>query len=154
VLVPNSKLAEATFTNYSSTSYQADARLVFGVAYEEDLQRVEETVLEELLAVRTEFEAAVQSYDPLFLYQSFGDSNIDVLVKLRAVSWIDSFALRHLMVKRIHARLADEGITINYPARRLFLQEGDVSGLEALLDSETLSSSAPRPGRGEDGGAR
>jgi small-conductance mechanosensitive channel len=133
VLIPNSKLADSTFTNYSTTTFQADARLIFGVAYEEDLQQVEDVVIDELTMLRDEFEGAVPSYEPMLRFQEFGDSNIDVLVKLRANTWVDSFMLRHLMVKRIHARLGREGITINYPARRLFMHGDDVSGLDRLF---------------------
>ena len=44
------------------------------------------------------------------------------------------------MVKRIHTRFAAEGITINYPARRVILDEADTEGLARL---------APREGRGD-----
>lgn len=132
VLVPNSTLANTTFTNYSATSNEADARVVVGVAYEEDLQRVEDVLTEELLALRDEAAEAVPGAEPVVRFQGFGDSNVDILLKLRARTWIDSWALRHQMVKRVHARLGREGITINYPARRLLMQDGDVAGLEAI----------------------
>lgn len=119
VLIPNAKLADATMTNYSSSSHQADARLVFGIAYEEDLRRVEEVVVDELTQLRDDFEGAVKSYEPLFLYRDFEESRVTALIKLRADTWLDSFTLRHLMVKRVHGRLAAEGIAIAYPARRL-----------------------------------
>lgn len=132
VLVPNSTLASTTFTNYSSMNRTADARVVVGVAYEEDLQRVEDVLVEELLALREQFAESVRDYEPLVLFQDFGDSNVDVLLKLRALTWLDSWVLRHEMIKRVHARLAREGITINYPARRLLMQERDTRGLERL----------------------
>ena len=72
-----------------------------------------------------------------------GRPNIDVLIKLRALTWGDSFMLRHLMMKPIHARLRREGIAINYPVRRLLLQPGDVDGVERL----------PSPDRGETAAA-
>ncbi len=143
VLVPNSKLAESTFTNFSSTSYEADARLMFGVAYEADLQHVEDVMVDELTHLRDEFEGAVKSYEPIIRFQEFGDSNIDVMAKLRGIDFISSFMLRHMMVKRIHARLGQEGITINYPARRLFLQGDDVSGLDRLLREMDTSPNGP-----------
>lgn len=133
VLMPNSKLADSIFTNYSSTDLQADARLTFGVAYEEDLQRVEDVVTDELVQLRDEFEASVKDYEPIVRFQEFDDSNITVLVKLRALTWGDSFMLRHLMVKRIHERLGAEGIVINYPARRLIMQHDDIEGLDRLM---------------------
>ena len=52
---------------------------------------------------------------------------------MRAVTWADSFTLKHEMMKYIHRRLTAEGIVINYPARRLMLAKEDVEGLDRLL---------------------
>ena len=52
---------------------------------------------------------------------------------MRAVTWADSFTLKHEMMKYIHRRLTTEGIVINYPARRLMLAKEDVEGLDRLL---------------------
>jgi small-conductance mechanosensitive channel len=132
VVVPNATLANSTVTNYSLTSLEADLRVVIGVAYEEDLERVEEVCVDEMTKLRDEWETSVKDYEPVVRFQVFGDSNIDVLLKLRAQTWGDSFFMRHILMKRIHARFRAEGITINYPARRLFLQEGDVEGLDRI----------------------
>ena len=51
---------------------------------------------------------------------------------MRAVTWGDSFMLKHEMMKCIHRRLTAEGIVINYPARRLMLASEDVDGFERL----------------------
>ncbi|MGE3961945.1 MAG: mechanosensitive ion channel family protein [Dehalococcoidia bacterium] len=132
VIIPNSMLADSTVTNYSLTSLEADARVEVGVAYEEDLDRVEAVCTEVLTALRDEWETSVKTHTPVVMFTAFGDSNIDVLLKLRSLTWSDSFALKHEMMKRIHARFAAEGITINYPARRLFLQGDDVDGLDRI----------------------
>ncbi len=130
VIIPNSMLADSKVTNFSLTSLEADARVMLGVAYEEDLHRVEEVCRDVLTTLRDEWESSVKDQDPVVSFISFGDSNIDVLLKLRTLTWSDSFGLRHEMIKRIHARFNTEGISINYPARRLLLQQGDVDGLE------------------------
>jgi len=129
VIVPNSTLADSKVTNFTLTSLEADARVLLGVAYEEDLGRVEEVCRDELTRLRDEWETSVKDREPTVSFLSFGDSNIDVLLKMRTLTWSDSFGLRHEIVKRIHARFRAEGITINYPARRLMLQQGDVDGL-------------------------
>lgn len=127
VLVPNSKLADSTMTNYSSSDPQSDARVLVGVAYESDLARVETVCVEVLTALRDEHEFAVKDAEPIVRFIGFGESNVDMMLKLRAVTWSDSFMLRHEMIKRLHARFERESILINYPARRLFLQPGDAA---------------------------
>ncbi|MEX2375941.1 MAG: mechanosensitive ion channel family protein, partial [Dehalococcoidia bacterium] len=132
VIVPNSTLASSIVTNYSLTSIEADLRILVGVAYEEDLTRVEAVCEEIIVGLRDEWETAVKDYEPLVRFQTFGDSNVDILMKMRAQTWSDSFLLRHELMKRVHARFAAEGITINYPARRLILQSGDVEGFDRI----------------------
>ncbi|MCA9857167.1 MAG: mechanosensitive ion channel family protein [Dehalococcoidia bacterium] len=132
VIIPNSMLADSTVTNFSLTTLEADARVEVGVAYEEDLGRVEAVCTEVLTTLRDEWETSVKTHTPVVLFTAFGDSNVDVLLKMRSQTWSDSFALKHEMMKRIHARFTAEGITINYPARRLFLQSEDVDGLDRI----------------------
>jgi small-conductance mechanosensitive channel len=133
VLVPNSTLADSILTNFDSADARSDARVDCGIAYEEDLAHVEQLVLEEMNALMDDLEVIDREREPLFRYAEFGDSNINFFVKMRALTWADSFLLKHEMMKRIHARLGAEGIVINYPARRLLLDTDDVPGLDRLL---------------------
>lgn len=146
VIVPNSTLADATVTNYTLSSLEADARVVVGVAYEEDLERVEAVCREILTTLRDEWATSVKEHEPVISFTGFGDSNIDVLLKVRAQTWGDSFPLRHEMVKRIHARFVAEGIVINYPARRVFLDPEDTRGLGQIGGSlPTMNGAEPAP---------
>ncbi|HJM75291.1 MAG TPA: mechanosensitive ion channel family protein [Dehalococcoidia bacterium] len=133
IMIPNSTLAESTVTNFDAAGAAVDATVVCGVAYEEDLKRVEAICLEVLSGIVRDMDEAVDGAEPVFLYQSFGDSNIDFLMKVRARSRRAVGRITHQIVKRIHARLNAEGITINYPARRLMLSAVDSDGLERLM---------------------
>ena len=135
IILPNSTLADATVTNFDVAGEHVDAAITCGVAYEEDLERVERVCLEELQAIIDELDEAVTDSDPIFRYQRFGDSNIDFLLKVRAQTRRQVGFISHTMVKRIHGRLNREGITINYPARRLVLSAEDSGGLERLAAS-------------------
>ncbi|MEE8338164.1 MAG: mechanosensitive ion channel family protein [Dehalococcoidia bacterium] len=133
ILIPNATLAESTVTNFDSAGAPVDAAITCGVAYEEDLERVEAICMEVLNSIIDEMDEAVDGRDPVFRYQAFGDSNIDFLLKVRARSRRVVGLVKHTMVKRIHARLNAEGITINYPARRLMISAEDSDGLERLV---------------------
>ncbi|MDE2933950.1 MAG: hypothetical protein OXS47_08785, partial [Chloroflexota bacterium] len=63
--------------------------------------------------------------------------NIDFLMRLRSRDRRDVGLVQHEMIKRVHARFAAEGITINYPARRLLVDEDDTGGLARLVDPIT-----------------
>ena len=143
IVIPNSTLADSTVTNFDTEDPPVGVPLICGVAYEEDLDRVEAVTLEVLAQIIEDREEANPAYAPLVRFQAFGDSNIDFLMKLQARNRRERGLIAHEMVKRVHARFAAEGITINYPARRLFLEENDTAGLERL---------APSPSRGNGSG--
>ena len=132
VVVPNSTLADATVTNFDTGEPPVGAPVLCGVAYEEDLEAVEAIVIEVLASIVRDLPEADPGYAPLLRFQAFGESNVDFLIKLRATNRRDVGLVQHEMIKRVHTRLAAEGITINYPARRLFLEERDTGGLERL----------------------
>ena len=132
VIVPNSTLADATVTNFDTGEPPVGAPVLCGVAYEEDLEAVEAIVIEVLEGIIRDLPEADPGYEPLLRFQAFGESNVDFLIKLRATNRRDVGRLQHEMIKRVHTRLAAEGITINYPARRLFLKQDDTDGLERL----------------------
>ena len=137
IIIPNSVLADSTVTNFDTAGAPVDAAVTCGVAYEADLGRVEEVCLDELRAIIAEVSEAVAG-EPVFRFQGFGDSNIDFLMKTRAATRRQVGLLRHQMIMRIHARLGREGITINYPARRLFLEPDDTAGLERLAPPRSI----------------
>lgn len=139
VIIPNASLADSTVTNFDTEGEPVDAAVTCGVAYEEDLERVEEVCREVLRGVRDASPFTVRSHEPMFLFQSFGDSNIDFLMKVRANDRRNLGSVSHLMIKGVHARLNAEGITINYPARRLFLEENDTGGLERLATDARIA---------------
>ena len=132
VIIPNAALADSTVTNFDTEGQPVDAAVTCGVAYEEDLERVERVCRDALRQVRDSAPNTIKSHEPIFLFQNFGDSNVDFLMKVRADERRNLGGLTHLMIKAIHARLNAEGITINYPARRLFLEEEDTGGLGRL----------------------
>lgn len=132
VLVPNSTLAQATVTNCDADGHPTGASVTCGVAYEENLETVEATVREVLAGIVEDLPTADPEYEPLVMFLEFGESNVDFLMKLRATDRRSVGGLRHEMIKRVHTRLTAEGIVVNYPARRLLLEEDDTGGLERL----------------------
>jgi small-conductance mechanosensitive channel len=140
VLVPNSTLAGATVTNFDSDAPPSGARVICGVAYEEDLARVEAVVTEELLGIIDTLPEVDPGYEPYVRFTTFGDSNVDFLMRLRSKDRREVALVQHEMIKRVHARFAAEGITINYPARRLLIDADDTDGLARLA-----AFSAPPP---------
>ena len=124
VVVPNSLFAETVITNFNKPGEPLNVIIPCGVSYDSDLPRVEEISLEVMNSVIQEHPDAVPEFEPRFRYQEFGDSNINFVMVVRAQSRIAGFVVRSELIKRIHSRFAVEGITINYPVRKLELPDG------------------------------
>jgi len=123
VIIPNSRLADSIITNYQGPTMALAVIVNCGVSYDSDLARVEEVAREVARQVANDLDEAVKGFDPWFGFERFGDSNIDFWIWMQATDRIASFKLQSELIKRLHARLDKEGITINYPVRRLVYDE-------------------------------
>ena len=124
VIIPNSRFAETVITNYSKPDEHVNVYLTCGVAYESDLGRVERVGHEVMEQVLAEHPGAVLDYGAYFGYENFGESNIDFWLFVQAKDRLASFEVRTELIKQLHAQLAEEGITINYPVRTLHFPDG------------------------------
>ena len=138
VIIPNSRMADSIITNYAGPTMELAVIVNCGVSYDSDLDHVERVALEVCREVINDLDEAVKTFEPWFGFENFGDSNINFWVWLQAVDRIASFRITSELIKRLHARLRKEGITINYPVRRLVYDE--VSGTQP----------PPLPGRPRD----
>ena len=124
VIIPNSRFADSVITNYSKPDEHVNVYLTCGVAYESDLGRVERVGQEVMERVLAEHPGAVLDYGAYFGYENFGESNVDFWLFVQAQDRLASFEVRTELIKQLHARLTEEGITINYPVRTLHFPDG------------------------------
>jgi small-conductance mechanosensitive channel len=119
VILPNSKLANAVVINYESPEPPMTFFVPCGVSYDTDLQKAEEVALEVASQVTQDCSEAIHDFEPLLRWRAFGDSNIDFIVILKGVNRVAHFVVRHEFIKALHKRFSEEGIEINYPARKI-----------------------------------
>ena len=124
VIIPNSRFADSVITNYSKPDEHVNVYLTCGVAYESDLGRVEQVGQEVMERVLAEHPGAVLDYGAYFGYENFGESNVDFWLFVQSRDRLASFEVRSELIKQLHARLTEEGITINYPVRTLHFPDG------------------------------
>jgi len=144
VLIPNNRLADAIVTNYFQPDRAVNVVVNCGVAYESDLDQVERVALEEATRVQKSHPGAVPDWTPLFRFREFGESNVNFIVVLRAIDRGNSFLVMHEFIKALHRRFAREGITINYPARTLYLANRRAA-LEQVLPRSRAEAGADPP---------
>ena len=117
VIIPNSKLASAIFTNYHLPAKNITLTFSLGVSYESDLEHVEEVTIEIAKDVMFEVCQIKTDFEPFILYENFNDSSIDFTVFLRVNEFIEKRTARHEFIKRLHRRYQQEGINIPFPIR-------------------------------------
>jgi len=122
VIIPNSRLSDSVITNYYGPSMELAVIVYCGVSYSSNLAHVEEIALGVTREVINELDEAVKTFEPWFGYEEFGESNVNFWIWLQAKDRIASFRVKSELIKRLHARFDQEGITINYPVRTTHLQ--------------------------------
>lgn len=116
VIIPNSKIVDNPFTNYSLTE-RSRVDVSCGVGYESNLQQVEDLVLETIAGAFPQREGEGVE----FFFTQFGSSSIDFVVRF----WIDLRKKKHLLeaqhkaIKLIRSRFDEKGINIPFPIRTL-----------------------------------
>jgi len=124
VVIPNQKIASSIITNYSMPRQDIVLKIPVGVAYDSDLQRVEDVTLEVARKVLTELnEELDEDRQPTVRFYNFGDSSIDFNVFLHSSRFDNQFRLKHEFIKALTARFRQEGIDIPFPIRTIIQQE-------------------------------
>ncbi|MCD8487319.1 MAG: mechanosensitive ion channel family protein [Desertifilum sp.] len=121
VLIPNSKLASAIFTNYHLPAKDVGVRVNVSVSYQSDLEQVEEVTLQVARELKAEYPQLYADFDPAIFYENFGDFSINFVVVFRANEFLEQRAAKHQFIKRLHRRYREVGIEIPYPSHNVYM---------------------------------
>ena len=135
VIVPNSKLVQNKFVNYSYGSKNVRLNIPVGVAYGSDLDKVSEALLEAAASVKEVLSAPA----PRVHFAGFGDSALDFQIRV----WIDE-PRNHPQIRskvnfEIDRAFRKHGIEIPFPQRDLHLRSGSVPLLNDGIVADTLN---------------
>lgn len=125
VIVPNAKLSQAVIVNHDRPSSELSVLVEVGVAYGSDLAQVEGVAADVGRDVMATVQGGVVEFTPFVRFHTFGESSIDFTVILRARTFVDQFLVKHEFIKRLHVRLAEEGIEIPFPIRTVITRAHD-----------------------------
>jgi len=120
IIVPNGKLADSIILNYSLPKQDMIIWVPCGVAYESDLQKVEEVTLEVAREIQQNYPGAFKDFEPLFRFREFGESNIDFIAILRVEESTKRFVVKNEFIKKLKKRFDQEGIEISWPIRKIY----------------------------------
>lgn len=122
VIVPNSKLVQNKFVNYSYGAPVVRLNIPIGVAYGSDLEKVSIALLEAARSV----ERVLNKPEPQVHFSGFGDSSIDLQIRV----WIDK-PRDHTTITSdvnfaVEAAFRKYNIEIPFPQRDLHVRAGSL----------------------------
>jgi len=89
------------------------------------LEKVEQVIIEVATDVLKNNPEGVKDFTPSVKFKNFGDSNINFSVVMKAQNRAGTFALKHYFIKALHKRFQNEGIVMEYPVRKVYLDGGN-----------------------------
>jgi len=127
VIIPNGQLAGTNMTNFTRPEQEMTLLVQAGVAYDSDLEHVEQVTIEVITEVMTEITGAVPDHEPAVRFHTFGDSRIGFTIILGVGEFSDQYRIKHEFIKRLHKRYRAEGIRIPAPTRTVAIQQGSLT---------------------------
>ncbi|MEH2110453.1 mechanosensitive ion channel family protein [Nostoc sp.] len=122
VIVPNSKLSSAIFTNYHLPAKEITLTMDVGVSYDSDLEEVEKVTVEVAKEVMQEIAPELKESEPYIRFHTFNDFSIDFTLYMRVSEYFDQRIGKHLFVKKLHKRYQQAGIQIPFPIKEVYVR--------------------------------
>ncbi|AFZ25650.1 small-conductance mechanosensitive channel [Cylindrospermum stagnale PCC 7417] len=120
IIVPNSKFATSTFTNYHLPAKEISLTINVGVSYDSDLELVERVTVEVAKEVMQEIALELIANEPYMRFHTFNDFSIDFTLYMRVNEYFDQRIAKHLLIKKLLKRYQQEGIQIPFPVSEVY----------------------------------
>ncbi len=138
VLVPNSELVSGRVTNWVLRDTHGRLRLLVGVAYGSDVERVRE-ILESVAREHSDVITDGRAPAPRALFMGFGDSSLDFELRARIHRIERRFSVRSDLNFAIDKAFREAGITIPFPQRDLHIV--------SYPEQQQVTGKAPEPSK-------
>jgi len=125
LVVPNNKIWGDVIRNKTAEKTRR-VDMVFPISYSDDVERAER-VLGDILKSH---ELVLDDPEPMLKLHELDDSGVNFVVR----PWVkteDYWTVYWDVTRRVHARFAEEGLTIPFPQRDLHIREKDAPGSAA-----------------------
>ena len=122
IIVPNSKLADMTVSNYYLPQHEITFSVELTVSYESDLSFVENIIKAVIKETMYESANGIKEFEPEISFTAFADSGIRIKAFLRVNNYPAQFQVRSTFIKKLHVRFAKEGIHIPYPVTTVLMK--------------------------------
>ncbi|NOQ20017.1 MAG: mechanosensitive ion channel [Desulfobacterales bacterium] len=119
IIIPNNEIMRRDIINYTIISEKIRVRINIGIAYDADLQKTKNVILQVAQAT----EGVVDDPPPKVVVRNFGESSVDLQLRV----WIHDARKRMDTISYITDKVKEafdrEGIEIPYPKRDIFITQ-------------------------------
>jgi small-conductance mechanosensitive channel len=122
IIVPNSKLADATIINFDQPKQPMLMKIPCGVSYGSDLYKVEEVTKKVAAESGEKTGTTVEGEKPYVRFYEFGDSNINFNVWFKIKRWDMQYPLKHEFIKALKKAFDEEKIEISFPCTNVYMR--------------------------------
>lgn len=124
VVIPNSKLGQAIFTNFSLPEPRLGISLTFSVGYDMDIDRIQAILLEEALAAAKEIPALLEDPAPAVQFSpGAGDFALGFQLNVHVNEFAKQFSVQSELRKRVFKRFRAENVSMPYPTQTVRLEK-------------------------------
>lgn len=124
VVIPNSRLGQAIYTNYHLPEQRMMVSVSFGVGYESDIDRVEAVLLDEVRSAVGHIKGLLAEPAPYVRFTPGpGDWALGFQVNFNVAEFSDQYLVQSELRKRVVKRLRVEGISMPFPTRTVVLEQ-------------------------------
>ncbi|MGI0481392.1 mechanosensitive ion channel family protein [Geminocystis sp. CENA526] len=115
IVIPNRQIIDASFKNYTLSNSAFLLPIKIGIAYDNDLAKVELITLDIAKHILEQVEGGVKDFEPFLRYDKFDYYAINLIVYLKINEYFDRFIIIHEFIKEIHKVYREENITMAFP---------------------------------------
>ncbi|MES1261359.1 MAG: mechanosensitive ion channel family protein [Acidobacteriota bacterium] len=124
VVVPNSKLGQAIYTNYFLPEPRMGMSVSFGVSYDSDIDRVEAVLLDEAKAAVGKIPGLLGDPEPSIRFNPGpGDWALAFQVNFNVAKYSDQFLVQSELRKSLFKRLQKEKIDLPFPTYAVQMEQ-------------------------------
>lgn len=123
IVIPNSKIASMIIKNYYYPTKDCAVVLQCGIAYNSDLDKVEEVTIDVAKKTLQTVQGGCKGFEPFIRYHTFGDSNIQFSIILRVNEFVDRYLVTHEFIKNLMNAYKKNKIEISFPVRNVYLKK-------------------------------
>jgi small-conductance mechanosensitive channel len=124
IVIPNNKLGQTIFTNYTFPESRVSMSVSFSVGYESDIDRVEKILLEETVAATAVIEELLADPAPSIRFNPGpGDWALVFQVNFHVKQFADQYKVQSELRKLLFKRLQREKISMPFPTKTVLVED-------------------------------